>query len=112
MLTSECLGSRTPEEAEMRFALAKVAAKVLSGAPKNVEKWKCVEKLEPNYEGAPKTLRQMENYMLSFVGCVNISVEDDGPYFSKKSGVLAFKTSGEDFVYNFFLFILGFCFYI
>lgn len=102
MLTTECLGSRTPEEAEMRFALAKVAAKVLSGSEENIAKWSCVEKLQPNYEGAPKTLRQMEDYMLSFVGCVNISVDDsNSPYFTRKNGgVLNFRTFGDDFVMN------------
>merc|ERR1711983_710516 len=83
MLKAECSESRTPEEADMRYAMAKVAAKLLSGMDaENVEKWNCVESLSPDSEGAPKTLRQMEGYMLSFVGCVNISVEDStSPYF-------------------------------
>ena len=67
-----------------------------------------MEELAPEAEGAPKTLREMENYILSFVGCVNISVEDsNSPYFAReadssglKKNVINFKTSGEDFVMN------------
>ena len=43
----------------MRYAMAKVAAKILSGEENNTRKWKCVEDLAPNEEGAPKTLRQI-----------------------------------------------------
>ena len=43
----------------MRYAMAKVAAKILSGEENNTQKWKCVEDLAPNEEGAPKTLRQI-----------------------------------------------------
>ena len=91
----------------MRYAMAKVAAKILSGEENNTRKWKCVEELAPNEEGAPKTLRQMEQYMLSFVGCVNISVDTAStPYFSEEQGqgVLKFFTYGDDFgKYLFFL---------
>ena len=98
MLTSECSSSRKPEDAEKRFALARVAAKLLSGDQENIEKWKCFEELSPQDEGAPKTLRQMEDYILSFVGCVNISVDNsDSHYFDQKRRTMNFKTSGEDF---------------
>ena len=52
------LNLRTPEEADMRYAMAKVAAKILSGEENNTRKWKCIEDLAPNEEGAPKTLCQ------------------------------------------------------
>jgi hypothetical protein len=82
----------------MRYAMAKVAAKILSGEENNTRKWKCVEDLAPNEEGAPKTLRQIEQYMLSFVGCVNISVDtSEGLYFNKENNVLNFRTHGDDF---------------
>ena len=82
----------------MRYAMAKVAAKILSGEENNTRKWKCVEDLAPNEEGAPKTLRQMEQYMLSFVGCVNISVDtSESKYFDVKKNVLNFRTYGDDF---------------
>ena len=81
--------------------LAKVAAKFLSGDEENAEKWKCYEKMTPQEEGAPKTLRQMEDYILSFVGCVNISVDDsDSPYFNKLRRTMNFKTYGDDFGKN------------
>ena len=89
---------RTPEEADMRYAMAKVAAKILSGEENNTRKWKCVEDLAPNEEGAPKTLRQIEQYMLSFVGCVNISVDtSESQYFDANKNVLNFRTYGDDF---------------
>ena len=98
MLTAECSTSRNPEDAEKRFALARVAAKLLSGDPANAEKWRCFEDSAPQAEGAPKTLRQMEDYILSFVGCVNISVDNsDSHYFDQKRRTMNFKTSGEDF---------------
>jgi len=101
MLNAECSESRTPEEADMRYAMAKVAAKILSGEENNTRKWKCVEDLAPNEEGAPKTLRQIEQYMLSFVGCVNISVDtSESKYFDVKKNVLNFRTYGDDFVMN------------
>ena len=105
----------------MRYAMAKVAAKILSGEENNTRKWKCVEDLAPNEEGAPKTLRQigkskimraffyfmlcfddlfylLEQYMLSFVGCVNISVDaSESQYFDKEKNVLNFRTYGDDF---------------
>ena len=82
----------------MRYAMAKVAGKILSGEENNTRKWKCVEELAPNEEGAPKTLRQMEQYMLSFVGCVNISVDNsESDYFNVRKKVMNFKTSGDDF---------------
>lgn len=98
MLKSECSQSRTPEDAEKRFALAKVAAKILSGEEDNAERWRCVEQLNPDEEGAPRILRQIEDYMLSFVGCVNISADQsNSPYFNAKRGTLNFKTFGNDF---------------
>ena len=82
----------------MRYAMAKVAAKILRGEENNTRKWKCVEDLAPNEEGAPKTLRQIEQYMLSFVGCVNISVDaSESQYFDKEKNVLNFRTYGDDF---------------
>ena len=97
MLTSECSSSRKPEDAEKRFALARVAAKLLSGEQENIEKWKCFEELSPQDEGAPKTLRQMEDYILSFVGCVNISAEEKTVYYNEKRHTMNFATSGDDF---------------
>ena len=35
MLNAECSDSRTPDEATMRYAMAKVAAKILSGEENN-----------------------------------------------------------------------------
>ena len=46
---------RTLEETDMRYAMAKVAAKILSGEENNTRKWKCVEDLAPNEEGASET---------------------------------------------------------
>ena len=40
----------------------------------------------------------LEQYMLSFVGCVNISVDaSESQYFDKEKNVLNFRTYGDDF---------------
>ena len=118
MLNAECATSRTPEEAEMRFALARVAGKLISGDEETIRKWKCYEKLVPQNEGPQKTLRQMEEYILSFVGCVNISAEENraeaaSSYYNpnmklrkfdhrnnpdpERYGIMSFNTYGDDF---------------
>jgi hypothetical protein len=109
VLAAECDISRTPDEVEFRFGLTRVASKFLDGSDSdNVDKWKCFDDNAPFEEGAPKTLRQIESYILSFMGCVNTSIEDtNSPYFKQvqtptgsTKGVMSFKTSGADFVMN------------
>ena len=83
----------------MRYAMAKVAAKILSGDENNTRKWKCVEDLAPNEEEAPKTLRQhvllylAENFGSSFLICRQIF--NAIPF----SGVIFF--AAQNFVGNF-----------
>ncbi len=99
MLTVEgnC-AARTPEEADKRLALAKVAAKLLDGDAANVAAWEAVESKYSYEEGAPKTLREMEEYMLYYVGCVNISMPfSSSPYYSNKTRSMHFATYGRDF---------------
>ena len=55
------------------FLQAGVAGKLLDGGDEtNLAKGKAVESVYPHEEGAPKTLRQLEWYMLDYIGCVNI----------------------------------------
>lgn len=101
LLVESNVDSKTPDEAQQRLALAKVAAKLLDGDNQNVEKWRAVEEKYPHEEGAPKTLRQMEDYMLAYVGSVNITATDaQTAYFNKRKGTMNFYTFGRDFVMN------------
>lgn len=96
-------GIRDPETVEMRFPLSIVAAKLLSGADKeNVAKWDAVHKNYPKEEAAPKTLRQLMKYMMTWVGSTNTSSPDKGNtnYYDPEAGTMNYTTSGEDFVMN------------
>ena len=70
------VGSEWPSEVENRLALSVVAASILGGESDNVNKWECVGDVYPEKEGAPKSLREMEWYMLDYVGSVNVSADD------------------------------------
>ena len=103
-----------------------VAASILGGEGDNVNKWDCVGDVYPHMEGAPKSLREMEWYMLDYVGSVNVSAdsnertpggtptspcvkykaqylrdgkkcEDESVYYDKKSQGVHFYTGGTDF---------------
>ena len=93
-----------------------MAASILGGDSNNVNKWDCVGDTYPEREGAPKSLREMEWYMLDYVGSVNVSAdnslcvkyghqyeqhgkkcEDDSVYYDKKTQGMHFYTGGEDF---------------
>ena len=72
---------------ENRLALSVVAASILGGEGDNVNKWDCVGDVYPHMEGAPKSLREMEWYMLDYVGSVNVSTDTqeksfDGAFIS------------------------------
>ena len=73
--------------------MAGVAGKLLDGNDEaNVAKWKSVEKVYPEEEGAPKTFRQLEWYMLDYIGCVNISGETGDTYFSPRKKSMNYYT--------------------
>ena len=63
-------------------------------------KWKAVESVYLHEEGAPKTLRQLEWYMLDYIGCVNISAEESDTYFDPVKQSMNYYTSGDGFVMN------------
>ena len=127
------LGSEWPSTVENRLGLAIIAASILDGDPENVNKWDCVADHYPEKEGAPKSLREMEWYMLDYVGSVNVSADgtlcakerregvdnrckDDSVYYDKTTRGWHFYTGGKDFgkmfrVLNIFIdiFIISFC---
>ena len=90
-----------------------MAASILGGDAANANKWDCVGDVYPEKEGAPKSLREMEWYMLDYVGSVNVSAddslcskygeqygkkcEDDSLYYDKRTQGMHFYTGGEDF---------------
>lgn len=99
-----------PEEVEGRFSLAIVASALLTGNVENKEKWDAVHKV-PHEEGAPKTVRELENYMVAWVGSVNTSAENlntDGTgvghwkteYFDSGENTMKYATKAEDMVLN------------
>ena len=48
--------------------------------------------------GAPKTLKQLTDYMLDYVGATNISVDRaNSAYYNAKNKTMHFYTSGDDF---------------
>ena len=76
LVQNHVIGSEWPSEVENRLALSVVAASILGGESDNVNKWECVGEIYPEKEGAPKSLREMEWYMLDYVGSVNVSADD------------------------------------
>ena len=69
------IGSEWPTTVENRLSLSVVAASILGGDAENANKWDCVGDVYPEKEGAPKSLREMEWYMLDYVGSVNVSAD-------------------------------------
>ena len=113
------IGSEWPTQVENRLALSVVAASILGGESENVNKWECVGDIYPEKEGAPKSLREMEWYMLDYVGSVNVSAddtlcskirgeyekrgkkcEDDSVFYDDTTQGMHFYTGGEDFGNN------------
>ena len=110
------VGSEWPSEVENRLALSVVAASILGGESDNVNKWECVGDVYPEKEGAPKSLREMEWYMLDYVGSVNVSADDslcgklgdeyqkrgkkcpeNSVFYDEKTQGMHFYTGGQDF---------------
>jgi hypothetical protein len=56
------------------------------------------QQLNEQETGAPKTLKQLTDYMLDYVGAVNISVgSSNSAYYNTKNKTMHFYTSGDDF---------------
>jgi len=95
-----------PEEVEGRFAISMVASAILSGTEDNEIHWDAVHK-EPEHEGPMKTVKQLEEYMMAWVGSVNTSAYDkeEGKkwktaYFDSTEDSMRYATMSEDFVLN------------
>ena len=104
--TSGATQGQDPKEVEGRFSLAVVASALLTGDPENVKKWNAVEN-EPihMHEGPAKTVRELENYMLAWVGSVNTSADRDGQdfktlFFNSKDDTMRYSTKADDIVMN------------
>ena len=101
LVQTHVIGSCTAEEVQNRLSMAVVAAKLLSGDEENVAKWEAVSRVYPHEEGAPKTLRELNWYMLDYVGCVNISSDSEvKPFFDPNRNSMNFFSRGEGFVMN------------
>ena len=103
--TEAARDGQDPELVQDRFSLAYVAAALISSDPENVEGWETVDDWTTE-EGASKTVRELEDYMLAWVGSVNISAERiDDPhwrttYFDPNEDAMRYATAGNDMVMN------------
>ncbi len=95
----------SPQKVEKRFPLSIVAAKLLSGRDSdNVKKWQAVHQAFPMEEAAPKTLRELNEYMTAWVGATNTSDKDktDTHWYDPEVETMRYNATGEDFVMNAF----------
>lgn len=105
LITDAAKDGQDPEFVQDRFSLARVASALLSTDPKNIKEWEDVEAYTAE-EGATKTVRELENYMLAWVGSVNTSAERfDDPhwrtaYFDPNEDTMRYSTYGDDMVMN------------
>lgn len=90
-------GPYTPAEVKDRLALSLAVAKTLEHSPRNLGRWRAVAERYPEEEGAPRTLRELEEYVLDNVGAVNVSSEVPGPFYDPASGVMHYSTSSSAF---------------
>ena len=103
--TDAAQDGQDPEYVQDRFALARVVAALISSSPDNVKGWEGVEGLTSE-QGAAKTVKELEDYMLAWVGSVNISAERiDDPhwrtqYFDPNEDAMRYATYGDDMVMN------------
>jgi len=96
-----------PLEVEGRFAISSVASAILTKSEENKEQWSAVYE-EAEHIGPQKTVKQMEEYMLAWVGSVNISAADadtdpekngkQRKYFDERDDSMRYATHAEDFV--------------
>ena len=103
-----------PELVKDRFAISLVASAILTNSGDNVDQWTAVFE-EAEHEGPQKTVKQLEEYMLAWVGSVNNSAEEmlpDGKggwkpdkhwkpdYFNREDDSMRYSNHAEDFVIN------------
>ena len=93
-------GLKNPDLVEMRFPLSIVAGKILSGNDEQAAKWDAFYNEYPEEEGAPKTLRELMDYMTTWVGACNTSSTQKTQFFDPDTDSMKMATSGEDFVMN------------
>ncbi len=90
-------GIRTAEEVELRLPVAIVGANVVSAKEETKKKWDAVYELHKNEEGAIKTVRELQEFMLAYVGQTNISSPTRTKYFDPDTDSMKYATSGENF---------------
>jgi len=94
-----------PEDVEGRFSLSIVASAILAGTDDNIVHWDAVHQ-EPEHVGPMKTAKQLEEYMMAWVGSVNTSAHDDDvqnwktAYFDSNEDSMRYATASDDFVLN------------
>ncbi len=90
-------GVRDPREVDARLAVVAVASHLISGEPEMADKWNAVYEVYKHEQGAPKTLREMQEYALAWIGSVNISSTVRTQFFDPDENSMKYVTSGGDF---------------
>merc|ERR1719195_822778 len=94
-----------PVSVQGRFGMTKLAAAIMAGTEENQLHWDAVHK-EHQHIGPMQTAKELENYMLAWVGAVNTSAYDiDNPnwktaYFDSADQTMRYFADSDDMVMN------------
>ena len=84
-----------PKHLDKRFANVVTAAKMLSCAPENVERWKILQE-DDDLAGSSEYVEKLENFALTFMSSSNISFYDNTDYFNAETGEYVVHLSSEE----------------
>ncbi len=91
-------GIKNPKETSIRYPLSILASKLMEGDdPDNKERWDAVAQVYPEDEGVSQTVRELQNYMLAWLGAANVSYEDTAPYYNPEKGEVNYAEQGDGF---------------
>lgn len=87
-----------PKHLDSRFGNVKIASKMLSCEPENIERWKILQE-DDDLAGSSEYVEKLENYAMTFMASANISFYDDTPFFSAETGeYVVYMPSNELFM--------------
>ncbi len=94
-------GIKPASETLLRLPLSILASKLLEGDDKlNAKKWDAVAQVYPEQEASPKTIRELQNYVLAWVGATNTSGTEGSKYFDPDTNSLRYPEQGKGFGNN------------
>ena len=94
-----------PVSVQGRFGMTKLAAAIMAGTEENRLHWEAVHK-EHQHLGPMKTAKELEEYMLAWVGAVNTSAYDEEnpnwktAYFDSADQTMRYYVDTDDMVMN------------